>query len=303
MWTEWIRPWLATLPACLWLGVPLHGAEPTALEDLLAARRCETYAPVSMAELRRAEAGFRDLLQRPEAMPATAHSAWKELGFETMRVTDDGVTWRVLREAGGHCRGQGLYLFRESATPELMLQIPHGYHDLHTDDIALRLAGTAVRALAFNSVPRRYSRHGEKRDADLAQRADSFFVALTQAFADTFANGRIVQLHGFSREKRSTPAGAGAAVIVSAGTHWPSAETTAIAACLQAQVDAPVRLYPRDVQELGGTRNLQGRMLRGQGHGGFVHVELSRAMRERLQSEDTLSARFGQCLSRGMDTP
>jgi len=303
MWTEPIRLWLAALPCCLSLALPLQGAETAAPEDLVAARRCATYAPASMAELRRAEAAFRDLLQRREEAPATPDSAWKELGFETLRVTDNGVTWQVLREARGHCRGQGLYLIREGAAPELMLQVPHGYHDLHTDEIALRLARTPVRVLAFNSVPRRYSRRGEARDADLAQREDSFFVALTRAFAATFPTGRIVQLHGFSREKRTTPAGAGAAVIVSAGTRWPSPGTEAVAACLQAQVDAPVRLYPRDVRELGGTGNLQGRILRGLAHSGFVHVELSRAMRERLQREDTLSARFARCLSSGMDTP
>lgn len=303
MWTEPIRLWLAALPCCLSLALPLQGAETAALKELVAARRCDTYAPASMTELQRAEAAFRGLLQRREETPVTPDSAWEELGFETLRVIDNGVTWQVLREARGHCRGQGLYLIREGAAPELMLQVPHGYHDLHTDDIALRLAITPLRAIAFNSVPRHYSRHGAKRNADLAQRTDSFFVALTRAFAATFPNGRIVQLHGFSREKRTTPAGAGAAVIVSAGTRWPSPGTEAVAACLHAHVDAPVRLYPRDVQELGGTRNLQGRILRGQGHSGFVHVELSRAMRGRLQREDTLSAHFARCLSSGMDTP
>jgi len=290
MWTERIRLWPATLPLCLCLAAPLRAAEPSVLEDLLAARRCADYRPASESELWRAEAAFEDLLQGRDETPAAANGAWRELGFEALRIAQDDVQWWVVREAAGHCRGQGLYLIREGIAPELMLQVPHGYHDLHTDDIALRLTGTAVRALAFNTLPRRYAHNGEKRDADLAKRTDSFFVAVTRAFADTFPNGRIVQIHGFSQDKRRTSAGAGAGVIVSAGSHWPSPASEAIAACLQAQVDEPVRLYPRDITELGGTRNLQGRILRERGYGGFVHLELSRAIRERLRTQDRLSA-------------
>ncbi|MDX2455941.1 MAG: hypothetical protein QNL87_00375, partial [Gammaproteobacteria bacterium] len=87
----------------------------------------------------------------------------------------------------------------------------------------------------------------------------------------------------------------------SAGTAWPTPASTAVAACLQSLLNNPVRLYPRDVQELGATTNQQGRLLRRLAHNGFVHVELSRALRERLRSQGPLRTGFAACLYNGME--
>ena len=75
----------------------------------------------------------------------------------------------------------------------------------------------------------------------------------------------------------------------------------AVADCLQRRLQEPVRLYPRDVRELGATRNVQGRLLRERGHDGFVHVELAQPLRERLRNEQELRSGFAACLVTGMN--
>ena len=56
-----------------------------------------------------------------------------------------------------------------------------------------------------------------------------------------------------------------------------------------------------EVRELGGTRNVQGRLLRERGHDGFVHVELGRPLRERLRNEQELRSSLAACLVTGMN--
>jgi mRNA-degrading endonuclease toxin of MazEF toxin-antitoxin module len=301
MWTDLKTCRMAVLAGCLALpGVTAAGGL-QALQELIAERRCNSYAPATAQQLQRAEAGFVNLLENPVIMTSDALRAWTEPGFTVTPVSAAGATWLVLRETPGHCKGQGLYLIRQGVAASLLLQVPHGYFDKHTDDIAAGLLQAPVRAVAFNTVPRHSTQHGRKVDADLAHRADNLFAAFTRAFARVYPAGRVVQLHGFNPAKRKTAAGHSAAVIVSAGTARATPASTAVAACLQSLLTAPVRLYPRDVRELGATTNLQGRLLREQAHTGFVHVELSRALRERLRSEASLRAGLGACLYNGME--
>ncbi len=44
-------------------------------------------------------------------------------------------------------------------------------------------------------------------------------------------------------------------------------------------------LFPTTVDELGGTTNVQDKILRAAGHDGFVHLELSRPLRRRLRDD------------------
>lgn len=301
MWTNLQTCRMVVLAGCLALPGVATAGELQPLQELITERRCDSYSPATAQQLQQAEADFVNLFENPGAMTRDAVQAWTELGFTVTPVTAGGVSWLVLREAPGQCKGQGLYLIRQGVAAGLLLQVPHGYFDKHTDDIAAGLLQAPIRAIAFNTVPRHYTRHGLQIDADIAHRTDNHFAALTRAFARVYPAGRLVQLHGFNPAKRKTAAGHSAAVIVSAGTAWPTPASTSVAACLQSLLNDPVRLYPRDVQELGATTNLQGRLLRGQAHNGFVHVELSRALREHLRSEDPLRTGFGACLYNGME--
>lgn len=271
------------------------------LQDLVAGRRCADYRPATAGELQQAQSAFAALLAKPGAVSRTATERWAQLGFSLTTVNAAGVTWTVVHEPPGRCRGQGLYLVRQGAAASLLLQIPHGYADRDTDDIAAGLLQTPLRAMAFNTVPRHFTRHGKRVDSDFAHRADNLFAPLTRAFARAYPAGRVVQLHGFDPAKRDTAAGRSAAVIVSAGSARATPASTAVAACLQAWLQDPVRLYPRDVRELGATTNLQGAQLRELAHNGFVHVELSRVLREQLRKAALSRTGFAACLYAGME--
>ena len=303
MWTDLKLYWLCACLVCLPLSGQVHGAEPHVLKELLADRRCDNYVPATAVQLQHAEAAFVELLQGRGDSKTGQASVWPALGYTARQVELAGMKWQVLQEGRDGCTGQGLYLLREGGSAGLVVQVTHGYHDLHTDEIALGLVNAPVRVIAFNTVPRRFRRQGKEVNADLAHRADNLFAALTRAFARVFPDGRLVQLHGFSPNKRKTAVAADAAAIVSAGKSWSTADSEAVAACLRPLLGGPVLLYPRHVRELGGTRNLHGKLLRRQGHDGFVHVELNRAIRERLRSEDDLRAGFAACLSSGMGSP
>lgn len=304
MWNKQLsRRFAALLLGLAVQGTGTAGTDQT-LQELVTDRRCDNYVPVTQDQLRLAEAAFVTVLQDPAAV-AAGHAVddWQELGFRLRYFSVGNASWLLLYQTAGRCSGQGLYLVRQDAVPELALQVPHGYFDRYTDDIAAGLLQAPLRLIAFNTARRHYTRNGSTVDADLAHRDDNLFTALTRAFARVFPRGRLVQLHGFNPDKRKSAAGRSAAAIVSTGSVTPSVHSTAMAACLQQLLGRPVRLFPRDIRELGGTRNVQGRQLRGDGHSGFVHLELDRKTREQLRVDDRLRNGFGTCLYDGMPMP
>ena len=260
--------------------------------------RCKQFASVQGDEMRQARQVFRSALQAGKLDSPELDAAWRALGFEWLRTTHaDGSYW-IARESGSRCRGRGFYAFSSDRRRQTVLQVPHRFMDRYTGTIALELATSGkFRALAWNTVPRRVKSGEGIQDADLAHRWDSYFVAFTEAFAAVLPRGRLLQLHGFAAGKRETPEAVGANIIVSAGQRWPTAGAMAVSACLDAAFPESVRLFPRDISELGATRNIQGRLLRGFGHSGFVHVELSDALRDVLGDHSRSAQRLGYCLT------
>jgi hypothetical protein len=303
MWINKIYRWLAALLLSMVIPVAGTAGQTQSLQELVDGRRCDDYVPVPLDRLQLAEAAFVALLQTPAAVDDGVLADWQALGFRLRRITAGNAVWLLLHQDPGQCSGQGLYLIRQDAAANLALQVPHGYFDQYTDDIAAGLLQAPVRVIAFNTARRNYTRHGSKVDADLAHRSDNFFTPLTRAFARVFPYGRLVQLHGFNPAKRKSQAGQTAVAIISSGSGTPSRDSTAVAACLQPLLGGPVRLYPTDVRELGGTKNMQGRLLRAHGHDGFVHVELSHKIRERLRADDALRGGFAACLSSRIPIP
>ncbi len=301
MWSNLLDWCMRVLLICQLPGGVAVAAELLPLQDLVAQRRCDVFVEVSARQRQAAQAGFANLLKSSSVIDESVELAWAELGFTLFRLETGGERWIVLRESAAQCRGQGIYLVRRDSAAALLLQIPHGYFDKYTDDIAVKMLQMPMRAAAFNTVPRHYRSDIRKIDADLAHRDHTIFNAFTQAFADAYPQGRLIQLHGFSAAKRKTMAGQSAVAIVSAGTRLPTSSSVAVATCLASLLDDPVRLYPLEVEELGATTNIQGQLLRGRGHNGFVHVETSLALRERLRREAPVRAGFAACLSKGLE--
>lgn len=246
--------------------------------------RCEeAYLAPSPQAIARAEILFTRLLKNEGVPPAE----WQALDFQLQAETlADGTALWVLWETP--CHGKGLYVFRAGSDAQTVLQMPHRFYDTDTGVIGWELfAGGNFRAAAWNTLSR--------RDADLAHLADSYFNALTRAFATVSPTGRLVQPHGFSSAKRRGSAGQTADIILSNGTREPDAALKRLAKCLRPGF-ATVRVYGEDVMELGGTTNAQGAILREAGQRGFVHLEMSRAVRMHLREEVKMRRRMIRCL-------
>ncbi len=292
-----------TAAATLIFGLFLFGsghAEANAWRELRATHACDTYQPMTAAQLKQAESLFRQILTGKDFRNEQFANGWANLGYELVEIPAAGSTWTGLRDTESPCKGNGVYLFNARSTGSLVIQAPHAYHDLFTGDITAGLMREGIAMLAWNSAKRKTSAGYGKGKADLARRPDSLFVALTRAMIESYPNGRLIQIHGFDNKRRKTQAGTSAAVILSSGTRWPTRPVDFIASCLKPVIPGPVLVFPTEVTELGATRNFHGQTLRHNGHEGFVHIELSRPTREQLKSEPSLLAKFSQCLGSGM---
>lgn len=254
------------------------------------------YRHISPGEMLQVEKLFLKMFQGERSVQL--HREWLSLGYHMQLVNDHGSELLVLYEAEGLRRGRGLYAFRQSLPQPIALQAPHSFHEYHTRQIVLDMMREAnIAAAAWNTVPRSIERDGTVIDADLARQEYSFFKAFSRAFASHYANGHILQIHGFAQQKRTTQAGATAAMIISAGRQIPTPAVLAVGQCLKQHIPGPVHIYPRDVLELGATTNTVGQAFMQLGHAGFVHLEISQEMRERMRNDTSLRQAVLQCMA------
>ena len=259
--------------------------EPAEFEAALEATALSSgYVAANSHKMARAE----DLFDRvfAGAVDPDLQKGFQRLGFELTQVRIGGEVAFFVREAPDHGEGKGAYLVRRSGRSAL-IQAPHRFKDLDSGKIAAQLVQeNDVRAAAWNTVPRSYTVDGATVSADLAHIAVSYFNAFATAFARHYPGGRVVQLHGFAQEKRTTEAGRTASAIISAGTKTPTDMARGVAECLaKALLGETVLLYPEQVQELGGTTNDNAKALRAIGFEHFLHVELSRELRRTLAGD------------------
>lgn len=250
------------------------------------------------------------VLELDEAGYVQAESAFARLagglsqkppaGF-TAHTVDTPFRGLAVDEPEGRCHGGGTYLLRSGAAVlPLLVTAPHRGADRYTGPLVMALMAEGRAAAAgWNSVPRRSN--CSSGTSDLARIERHPFTALSAGFARAHPNGRVVQVHGFDRHRRTTPEGQAASIILSSGSTRVSPAVGTVAECLRDSLPAErVAVFPTDVSELGALRNAQGRRLRAIGFDGFVHVELSLSLRERLMSDVALRRRFGACLEAGL---
>lgn len=259
-------------------------------ERLSDAIRDGHYVAASTDELTRAERLFSRL-----ATGAAPEALLGEMRDLDLVAELDGPLV-ILSESPDARRGRGFYVFRRDARPDV-LHVPHGFTDEMTRDIGLALfAEGSFSAAAFNTVPRRYEREGQRIDADLAHLPGTWFNAFVRATARAWPQGRSLQIHGFDPGKRRSEAGASAELILANGTAVPDDALRGQRDCLARSLMQNVALYPDDVRELGGTTNVQGQILRSVGYVGFVHVEISRSLRRSLRDDARARTTFLACL-------
>ncbi|XXY51034.1 hypothetical protein WME91_07805 [Sorangium sp. So ce269] len=127
--------------------------------------------------------------------------------------------------------------------------------------------------------------------ADVAHAERSFFLSAHRALLQSFPGIPTVQLHGF--QDSSAADAAAIASAVGAG-----ADLERLLAPLRAVVsDGKVLAYPSEISKLGGATNVQARWSRQLG-APFYHVELSRALRDKLIEDADLRRRFAAAFAR-----
>lgn len=224
---------------------------------------------------------------------------WNTLGFSLEKRIDGGKAFLVLQEKRTEKKGRGFYLFAVERTKDIALMVPHGFKDIYTDEIGMHFAKEGdFMAIAWNTRPRyKINEKGESKQ-DMAKNSRSYFTAFTRAFARTMRLGKIIQLHGFMKARRKTIEGSSADMIISTGSRVVRPDIVKISNCLQANTPYAVKVYPRDIKELGGTSNSSADILWRLGHQGFIHLSLCRPVREWLRKDRNLRKILIDCLEK-----
>ncbi len=261
-----------------------------------------SYEHPSTSEVAQAEQLFFNLLtEKKQQKPA-----WEKLGWQYLPIELGSRQAIILREAAEQKRGRGFFIFlqgkpfSEQALMQQALTVPHGFKDMLTDDIGAALFEEGnFRCAAFNTVHRWVKKNDQRIEQDLAREPSSYFTAFTRAFARSAPQGRLIQLHGFAQKKRKSAAGQKADLILSSGSRNASQDVRLLSSCLGRALDLTALTYPEQVKELGGTRNISGKILRTMHHPGFLHLEMSHPIRKRLHKEILAREKFLQCIAPG----
>lgn len=272
-----------------------NGIAMESLSELLkAASTKKVYEPIAADERRQAQTLFMRSF-REGSSPGLVN-AWAALGMTLSRKG----SFLCLQESAGQERGRGWFLLQSGRKNPLALQCPHSFKDLHTRKIALAwMLDGDFGSAAFNTVPREFTNEdGDVVAADMGKEGSTYFMAFTVAWARVHREGCILQMHGFATEKRTSPEGKAADVVLSSGVKDPTSKVLALASDLTAKTSARVSVYGRDVRELGGTTNVQALGLRYEGFKDFVHLELCREQRDRLVKDATYRGVWLECLHR-----
>ncbi len=193
--------------------------------------------------------------------------------------------WFVLREHPDHQTGRGVYAFRTGVKSRIVLQAPHRFNDLMTGSITTKLfQQQSVSAIALNTIHR--------NKVDLSHTPLHFINAFTSAVIKVQPDVTIFQIHGFTNNGK-TGAAKFAKIIVSDSTKFPGRSARQTALELKTTFGADhTRLFPVDIQQLGGTTNRQAEIAHGLGCPNFLHLELNRDFRAKLDADASVRASF-----------
>lgn len=259
------------------------------LEALLELAESEDYIVASGSHILQAQEGFQRWLGADNRLDAAREV--NVPGFESLEPSEPNIV--ALSEKNNVRDGRGFFASRIQGGAPLLIQAPHQYYDLRTGTLARQLFLESDAIAAAWNTTHRYHSH----DTDLVHIADSYLHALSRAFSEVHPDGRILQLHGFSRAKRKSHAGREAQAILSDGSRYPSRALADLVSCLSDRLNIRALLYPRDVRELGATTNTLAADLRSRDFDGFVHLELDAELRKRLVRDGDARDTLIQCVT------
>lgn len=252
---------------------------------LIEARQGGTYVGASEEDLNQAEKLFQQMFRGEDNDELISN--WKKLGFELIKTRYLAKQITIIQEQSDKKMGRGFYAFQQLGLGNA-LQAPHSESDLHTGAIVQTLfLHHQFAAAGWNTV--------QRRQADVAHLPKTYFMAFSKAFAKEMPERYLIQLHGFSEEKRSSMEGKETQFIISNGTKSPSHALMKMNNCLR-NLTIPTRIYPIDIKELGATTNVIGKMLRSINFQGFIHLEMSAGIRKALIHQPDLIMKLKDCI-------
>jgi hypothetical protein len=248
------------------------------------AEELERYRGWVDAQLRLATRGTRSEVTAPT-------------GFRLLEL-DSAVS--LLAEEQDQRRGAGVLALRRGAAQPWVIEVPHSFFDEGTLEIGLNaFAWSQARALLVNTVHRYRSRSSDVPEgadsdedgdgdgaavSDVAHAEASFFLTTHAACVDALGEVGVVQLHGFS----DASAPSADLVLSAAGSN---ADPTPVERALERDLGIRVAVYPTEIKKLGGTKNQQVRYSIA-AQRPFLHVEMSRSLRKRLNNNPDQLRRF-----------
>ncbi|MDB4766409.1 hypothetical protein OAG71_01840, partial [bacterium] len=234
---------------------------------------------------------LKDSTKNSESSVADLDDQWANLHWQVKRSPTE--SFFIIRELENHRHGRGVYAFRINAKNPIALQAPHRFSDLMTGTISVKLFSEhSISAIALNTVHR--------KEIDLSHTKLHYINAFTSAIIKAQHDIAIIQLHGFTNEGK-TGAAQFAQAIISDTTKFPgrSARQTALEFKTIFGQDH-TRLFPVDVQQLGGTTNRQAQIAHNLGCPDFLHIELNHEFRLQLKRDASVRDSFFASILRGI---
>ena len=262
-------------------------------------------APDSQAR-RQVVAALRPLIaeiEKPDRLVTKAAKALVGSGLALAEFQHKDDHWLILESSEPDIAGAGYYMFRTgNLGKELVLQAPHAIFDTHTDVIAKDIfISLPVRAVFFSDW-HRYGGAGKTQTKnspfDLANNSNTLFQDLTGLWLETRHNTDFVQLHGFASASIGT---SDAEFILSPGTRKKAGESFGRMreSFSYFYPDQVIAVFPTSIRILGGTANVQGKLIRKKG-GRFIHIEMSESIRIGFKAARNARLRLGRAILEGI---
>jgi len=187
--------------------------------------------------------------------------------------------------------GGGELIYRLNAKA-CVISIPHRFFDMHTYEIGEKVFSTHCQ-LMLSNTHHRHSVSLDEQTMDYSKRRDNLHNSAILAFQSLHKKAVVIQLHGFNQNKRKSDTAKQADFIVSQGKKGNFVKQK-LTRCLS-KISKNSYFYPELVQELGGTKNILHKL--NLTPFSFIHIEISKPMRERLVKEQHTMSQFSECIS------
>ena len=207
---------------------------------------------------------------------------WDALEFKAYKQG----SYLIVQEKEDKRRGRGLYVVRPGGKA-FFLQAPHYPSDTYTGDIvAMMFEENSFLVGAWSTAHRNC--------VDVAHTQNTYFNAMTRAYAQHASGGSVLQLHAFDGASRDMST----SYIMSSTLKVAPPAFLTKAKCLKNATQPAFMgaVFPTDVAILGGTTNENARLFRTISSGIFVHLETNFNFRKSLLNNKQMRDHIVGCI-------